>query len=85
MEANKSERLNVKYPPETKIIMEGWATGLEVRTPHPRQTTEAVLFASTFPDNQELGRKAGTAMALATLAGLANARDKTRRVAASRE
>ena len=64
--------------------MEGWATGLEDRALHPRQTTEAVLNASTFPYNQELGRKAGTAMALATLADLAYARDKTRRVAASR-
>ena len=65
--------------------MEGWATGLEDRALHPRQTTEAVLIASTFPNNEEVGRKAGTAMALATLAGLANARGKTRRVAASRE
>ena len=48
-----------------------------------RQTVDAVLNASTFPDKQELGRKAGTAMALATLADLAYARDKTRRVAAS--
>ena len=63
--------------------MEGWATGLEVRAPHPRQTADTVPIASTFPDNQELGRKAGTAMALATLADLAYARDKTRRVAAS--
>ena len=85
MEANKSERLTVKYPPETKIIAEGWATGLEVRAPHSRQTTAAVLIASTFPDNPEIGRKAGTARALATLAGLANACDKTRRVAAPRE
>ena len=73
-----------KYSPETKIIVEGWATGLEDRAPHPRQTANAVLNASTFPDKQELGRKAGTAMALATLADLAYARDKTRRVAASR-
>ena len=65
--------------------MGGWATGLEDRALHPRQTADAVLIASTFPDNPEIGRKAGTARALATLAGLANACDKTRRVAAPRE
>ena len=64
--------------------MEGWATGLEARASHPRQTTAAVLNPSTFPDKEELGVKAGTATALATLAGLADALDKTRRVAASR-
>ena len=65
--------------------MGGRTTGLEACASRPRQATAAVLNASTFPDNKELGQKAGTAMALATLAGLASARDKTRRVAASRE